>query len=185
MTRWMTSGRSPRCARTAAAAPCAPSLRYAFAARLATVLIETPSSPAMSLCVLSRPMRSRIRHSRWVSGRARRVAERLRIQTRLGTAARVRLGLTGSRQAPLLSTVRGGNERQWMFRLVETNCAAAGELDPGDRTPLCFFHFRTPDVLFSECRHLGVQVVTHEIKFMRDTVFGGMHGHFCRRQREN
>ncbi len=43
-------------------------LRHAFAASLATVLIETPSSAAMSLCVLSRPMRSRIRHSRSVKG---------------------------------------------------------------------------------------------------------------------
>ncbi len=40
----------------------APSFLYAFAARLPTVLIEIPNSAAMSLCVLSRSMRSSVAH---------------------------------------------------------------------------------------------------------------------------
>ncbi len=70
-------GCASRWASTAAAALCAPSFLYAFAARLATVLIEIPNSAAMSLCVLSRPMRSSVVHSRAVSGRTRVGGERL------------------------------------------------------------------------------------------------------------
>ena len=66
-----------RWASTAAAGPCAPSFLYAFAARLPTVLIEIPSSAAMSLCVMSRPMRSSVAHSRAVSGRGWDFGDRL------------------------------------------------------------------------------------------------------------
>ena len=70
-------GCASRWASTAAAALCAPSFLYAFAARLATVLIEIPNSAAMSLCVRSRPIRSSVAHSRLVGGSTRVGGERL------------------------------------------------------------------------------------------------------------
>ena len=70
-------GCASRWASTAAAALWAPSFLYAFTARLATVLMEIPNSAAMSLCVLSRPMRSSVAHSRTVSGRGWDFGDRL------------------------------------------------------------------------------------------------------------
>ena len=105
-------------ASTAAAALCAPSLRYAFAARLATVLIEIPSSAAMSLCDLSRPMRSRVRHSRAVRGRARLATGRLFTPSRLAGRASPRgprvLAMSGraGRLTPRLRRSRCANARR-------------------------------------------------------------------------
>jgi hypothetical protein len=42
----------------------------------------------------------------------------------------------------------------------------AGKPDVGDRTPSGFLHLRTLDALLSECRYLGLQIVTHEIEFV-------------------
>ena len=72
-----------------------------------------------------------------------------------------------------------------MLRLVETYCASAGKSDVGDRPPPCFLHFRTVDAFLSECRYLGLQIVTHEIEFVSASIFGGMNRHFRRRQRED
>jgi len=72
-----------------------------------------------------------------------------------------------------------------MPRLIETDFASAGKPDPGHRTPPCFFHWRTPDVLLSECRNLSVQIVTHEIEFVANIFLGGMNGQFRRRQCED
>lgn len=118
-------GCASRWARTAAAALCAPSLRYPFAARLATVLIEIPSSAAMSLCVRSRPMRSRIRHSRAVSGRARVELGRTITHASVLSEGPVRLDRTMCAGAPVAKRgwgwrLRGSNYDPLVKRLTKT-----------------------------------------------------------------
>jgi len=72
-----------------------------------------------------------------------------------------------------------------MLWLVETDFASTGKPDLGHRTPPCFFHLGTPDVLFAECRYLALQIVTHQIEFVPNSLLGRMNGHLCRRQRED
>jgi hypothetical protein len=67
-----------------------------------------------------------------------------------------------------------------MLRLVETNLAAAGKPDPGQRSPPFFLHVRIPDALLLECRDVGLEIVAHEIKFMPVILFGRMNRDFCR-----
>src|ERR1700736_512932 len=72
-----------------------------------------------------------------------------------------------------------------MLRLVEANFTSAGKTDLCDRAPSRFLQVRDADTLLSECGDLGLQVVTHEKEFVPLKRFGGMNGHFCRRQRED
>jgi hypothetical protein len=72
-----------------------------------------------------------------------------------------------------------------MIRLVETDFASAGQPDPGDRTPPCFFQSRTNDALPLELRYLGLQIGAHQEELASDIFLGGMYCQFRRRQRED
>jgi hypothetical protein len=52
-------------------------------------------------------------------------------------------------------------------------------------TPSFLLHRGTADALLSERQYLGIQIVTHEIKFVPVILFGWMNGYFRRRKRED
>src|ERR1700722_2091716 len=72
-----------------------------------------------------------------------------------------------------------------MLRLVETYFASAGKPDVSDRSPPCFLNVRPAGALLRERRHLGFQIVTHQVEFRGAVLFGGMNRRFRWRQREN
>jgi hypothetical protein len=72
-----------------------------------------------------------------------------------------------------------------MLRLVEADFTSPGKTDLRDRPPSGFLHVRHSDTLRSERDDLGLQVVTHQEEFVPLSAFGGMDGHFCRRQRKD
>jgi len=72
-----------------------------------------------------------------------------------------------------------------MHRLVKTYFASSRKPKVGDRSPPCILHLRTGNAFLSEFRYLGLQVVTHEVKFVATTLFGGMNRRFRWRQRED
>src|SRR5271166_719159 len=71
-----------------------------------------------------------------------------------------------------------------MCRLVEADIPTAGQPDCGDRAPPCLLHRRAPDALLCKSRHLGTEIVTHEIE-LGGTVLARMDGHLCRREGED
>src|SRR5205823_1204340 len=90
-------------------------------------------------------------------------------------------GGVGRRPSPSsVALVRGPHQRRRVLGLVETDFAPARKLDLRYRAPPYFLHLRTPDVLLTECRDVGLQIVRHEIELVPDTVVGGMDGQFRR-----
>src|ERR1700730_7584886 len=72
-----------------------------------------------------------------------------------------------------------------MLRLVEADFTSAGQPDLCNRAPSGFLQVRHTDTLPRERDDLGLQVVAHEEEFVPFSVFDGMNGHFCGRQRED
>jgi hypothetical protein len=72
-----------------------------------------------------------------------------------------------------------------MLRLVETDVAAAGELDPGDRTPASFLDIGARHAFLRKRGRLGLQVVTHEIEFLPVILLVRMERDFSGRQSKN
>jgi hypothetical protein len=72
-----------------------------------------------------------------------------------------------------------------MLRLVEADSTAAGQADLGDGSPTLFLNIRTRHAFFFERGHLGLEIVTHEIKFVPIIFFGGMECGLRGRQSKN
>src|ERR1700722_2201159 len=72
-----------------------------------------------------------------------------------------------------------------MLRLVEPDASTTRKLDPGNRPPPRFFHFRAPDPFGAEGHDLRIEVVTHEVQLMSTVVLRRMNGDLGGRQRED
>src|SRR5258708_32247304 len=83
-----------------------------------------------------------------------------------------------------VALVRGPHQRGRVLGLIETDFAPARKLDLRYRAPPYVLHLRTPDVLLTECRDDGLQIVRHEIELVPDSVVGRMDSQFRRRQGE-
>src|SRR5580693_8483471 len=53
-----------------------------------------------------------------------------------------------------------------MLRLVKTDLATPGKLDPSDRAPSLPVNVGTPHAFPFQRRHLGLEIVTHKIEFV-------------------
>jgi hypothetical protein len=72
-----------------------------------------------------------------------------------------------------------------MLRLIQTNLAATRKGDFGNGTPSRLLDISTLDALLPECRHLALQIITHQIEFLPVSVFGRMDRYFGWGQRED
>jgi hypothetical protein len=72
-----------------------------------------------------------------------------------------------------------------MFWLVQTDVAASGKADAGERPPPFFLNRRADHFLSREISHLGFQVGAHEIELVAIVVLCRMRGCLCRRQCED
>jgi hypothetical protein len=75
-----------------------------------------------------------------------------------------------------------------MLRLVKTDFATPGKLDPSDRTPSLPVNVGTRHAFPLQRRHLGLEIVTHEIEFVPIILAGilvGMKRGLRRRQGKN
>src|SRR5450631_1992252 len=53
------------------------------------------------------------------------------------------------------------------------------------RAPAGLLHVRALRALLMQCRNPGVQIVAHEVEFVRAVLLGGMKGRFRRRHRKD
>jgi hypothetical protein len=75
-----------------------------------------------------------------------------------------------------------------MLRLIKTDLATPRKLDPGDRTPSLPVNVGTRHAFPLQRRHLGLEIVTHEIQFVPIILAGilvGMKRGLRRRQGKN
>lgn len=72
-----------------------------------------------------------------------------------------------------------------MLGLIKTDFASTGKPHLRDGTPSLFLNFRTLNALLFEGSHLNLQILTHEVKFVRTTLIGRVDCGFSGRQGEN
>jgi hypothetical protein len=69
--------------------------------------------------------------------------------------------------------------------LVQPDLPPTRESEPRHRAPSGFLHVRATNTLVQECRHLGPEVITHEIQLDPALVVGRVNGQLGRRQCED
>ena len=68
-----------------------------------------------------------------------------------------------------------------MLGLIEADLAAARQRDLGDGAPARVFHLGKDNAFGFQRRHLGFEIVAHQIKLVAGTILGGMDRSFRRR----
>ena len=72
-----------------------------------------------------------------------------------------------------------------MFRLIEADFTSAGKLHLRNGSPSSLLDFGTRNMLLRERSHFGLQIVTHEVKFVNTILLGRVECSFGGRQGED